>query len=64
MDRKFLTFQEIADITGYQRATISYWFKKGQFKKGTVFKKGNMIVVNKKEAERIIKEKSTPVPIN
>ena len=59
MDRKFLTFQEIADITGYQRATISYWFKKG-----TVFKKGNMIVVNKKEAERIIKEKSTPVPIN
>ena len=64
MSKEFLSLQEIAEKSGYQRATISYWLKKGQFKKGSVFKRGNIILVEKGEAERIIKEKTTPVPIN
>ena len=64
MKNEYLSFQEIAEKTGYQRATVSYWLKQGHFKDGTVFKRGNIILVEKKEAERIIKKKITPIPVN
>ena len=64
MVKEYVTLQQIAKKTGYTRSALSYWIKQGQFKKGTVYRMGNTIVVKKKEAERIIKEKLALVAIN